>query len=259
MLVLFAAGFLLAGAPPQDSDYTMQDGKTCGPTGSAAKAEVKELNLHKNQIGAPTADDIDTDVTLAAMLAPGDDEGRFDATKAARIVGFVMDVKVGGVETCNCKSTNPIDRDTHIELAAAPGAPNNQRVIVEVAPRLRKQMKDNGVDWTTLALQSHGPGGIKGKWVEVTGWLLFDLEHTDAAENTSPGNPGNWRATCWEIHPITEMAVLDGPPDNHIAISPAILRVMQQAHANQLARNPIRREAVNKRNELNREKYDEDR
>jgi hypothetical protein len=259
ILGLCATGFVLVGALPEGSDYTMQDGKTCGQTGTAVKKEVKALNLRKNQFGAPTADDIDTDVTLAAMLAPGEDEDRFDATKAARIVGFVMDVKVGGVETCNCKATNPIDRDTHIELAAAPGAPNNQRMIAEVTPRLRKQMKDKGVDWTTHTLQSHGKGGIKGKWVEVTGWLLFDFEHTDKAENSSPGNPANWRATCWEVHPITEIAVLGGPPANHHALAPATLRVMQEAHARQVARSPTRRDAIEKRNKRNREMYDEDR
>jgi hypothetical protein len=95
--------------------------------------------------------------------------------------------------------------------------------------------------------------------VEVTGWLLFDIEHTDGAENSSPGKPGNWRATCWEIHPITEIAVLDGPPATHHALAPATLRVMHEAHAKQFARNPTRRDAVEKRNKLNREKYDEDR
>ena len=258
VLALFAAGVVFGGAAQDGADYTMQNGKTCGPTGSAVKAEVKALNVRKNQFGMPTADDIDTDVTLTAMLAPGEDEDRFDATKAARIVGLVMDVKVGGIETCNCKATNPIDRDTHIELAAAPGAPNNQRVIVEVTPRFRQQMKDKDIDWKTLTLQSHGAAGIKGKWVEVTGWLLFDIEHTDGAENSSPGKPGNWRATCWEIHPITELTVLDGPPANHHAIEPATLRVMHEAHAKQLARNTSRRDAVEKRNKLNREKFDED-
>ena len=91
--------------------------------------------------------------------APGEDEDRFDPAKAARIVGFVMDVKVGGVETCNCKATNPLDRDTHIELAAAPGAPNNQRVIVEVSPRFRQQMKDKGecYAWAQQHAASHPP------------------------------------------------------------------------------------------------------
>jgi hypothetical protein len=258
-VTLLASGIVLAASTQEDPTYKMQDGKTCGATGTAVKAEVKTLNIRKNQFGSPTADDIDTDVTLAALVTPGEDEDRFDATKAARIVGFVVDVKVGGVETCNCKATNPIDRDTHIELAVTPDAPNNQRVIVEVTPRLRQHMKSTGVDWTTLTLQSHGDGGIKGKWVEVTGWLLFDSEHTDAAENTSPGNPTNWRATCWEIHPITDIRVLDGPPANHQSVAPATLRTMQGVHAKQAARNPSRREAIEKRNKLNRENFSEDR
>src|SRR5882762_7288790 len=96
-LTLLASGVVVAASTQEDPPYTMLNGKTCGATGTAVRAEVKALNIRKNQAGAPTADDIDTDVTLAGMVAPGEDEDRFDATKAARVVGFVMDVKVGGV------------------------------------------------------------------------------------------------------------------------------------------------------------------
>ena len=33
------------------------------------------------------------------MLAPGDDRGRWSEGRAATVVGYVRDVKVGGVET----------------------------------------------------------------------------------------------------------------------------------------------------------------
>jgi len=249
----------VGGQPDADDIYTMSNGKTCSREGSAVKPEVRVLNRLKNRFESPTVDDIDSDVSLATLLAPGEDEKRFDSAKAARLVGFVVDVKVGGNETCNCKATDPIDRDTHIELALAPGAPPNQRVIVEVTPRFRKQMRekegDARADWRTLTLQSHGNGGIKGKWVEITGWLLFDIEHTDAAENTSPGNPKNWRATCWEIHPVTQISVLGGPPANFVAVEPSALRTLQQAHVMHVGRDKTRHDEIEARNKRNRDLF----
>ncbi len=254
---------MLGAATLRDDAYLMSNGQACPLDGTAKKEDLKVLNRDKSRSEAPTADDIDPDVTLAAMLAPGEDETRFDQKRAASVVGFVVNVKVGGVETCNCKATTPIDRDTHIELALAPDAPENQRVIVEVTPRIRLQVKNKFRDdepktWTTLALQSHGTSGIKGKWVEVTGWMLFDAEHTDAAENSSPGNPKNWRATCWEIHPVTDIRILDGPPQNTPALAPNTLRLMHAAHTQQVGRDKARRDFIAARNKANREKYAED-
>ena len=246
---LAAALALFAGQAP-DENYTLTTGKSCGPEGSTSKPDVKTLNRQKNRFQAPTVDDIDTDVSLAAMLAPGEDQNRFDPARAARIVGFVVDAKPGRKETCNCGATDPIDRDTHIEIGLAPDAPKTQRVIVEVTPRLRKLMREKpeSVDWRTLTLQSHGDKGIKGKWVEVTGWLFFDAEHTNAAENTSPGTTDNWRATCWEIHPITDITVLDGPPASTPALPPSTLAVLQHAHVLTVRRNKTRRDFIDARN-----------
>ena len=43
------------------------------------------------------------------------------------------------------------------------------------------------------------------------GWLFFDSEHTNAAENTNPGNASNWRATAWELHPVTSFSIVPKP------------------------------------------------
>ena len=254
---------MLGAAALQDDAYLMSNGQSCPLDGTAKNNDLKTLNQDKSRSKAPTADDIDTDVTLAAMLAPGEDETRFDQRRAASVVGFVVNVKVGGVETCNCKATNPIDRDTHIELALSPDAPTNQRVIVEVTPRLRLQAKnkppaDEPKVWTTLALSSHGVSGIKGKWVEVTGWMLFDAEHTNAAENTTPGNPANWRATCWEIHPVTDIRILDGAPESTPLLAPNTLRIMHSAHAMQVGRDKSRSDFIAARNKANLAKFEED-
>jgi hypothetical protein len=244
--VLVVATVLVTAADqvPNQDVFRQSDGTMCGMEGTATGPDAKALDRLKNRWkNAPAAEDIDTNVSLAAMLAPGEDENRFDSAKGAQVSGFVIDVKVGGKETCNCKATAPIDRDTHIELALANDAPKNQRVIAEVTPRLRAQMKAKDVDWTTDALRA----AIKGKWVKVTGLLLFDSMHFGEAENTNPGGANNWRATCWEIHPITSLEVLDSRPPGTTELPAVVLKEFHRAHVLQLQRAPERREALENR------------
>jgi hypothetical protein len=236
---------LLALSSAKDNVYILQDGTKCPPEGTATSDAGKALNLLKNRVDAPEDGKIDPEVSLTAMLAPGNDISRFDARKGARIIGFVVDVKPGGkAETCNCGAKKLIDMDTHIELGIADKVPTIQRVIVEVTPRLRKQMKDKGEDWSTPTLQKK----IKGKWVEVTGWLMFDTMHVDGAENTNPGGDMNWRATCWEIHPITGLKVLAEPPDALAKLKPDALKALVSARAEHVGRDPKTKQAIDKRN-----------
>ena len=41
---------------------------------------------------------------------------------------------------------------------------------------------------------------------------MYDREHQDNALNTHRGGGKIWRATVWEIHPVTAMRVLPVPP-----------------------------------------------
>lgn len=179
--------------------------KGCGMEGDARAANVRALNRLKNRYTEPPS--INPGITLEAILAPGDDRTRWKTRDGAEVVGYVADVKVGGVETCNCHARAPIDRDTHIELCLHPMDGNERRVIVEVTPRWRAMMAAKGLDWTTDGLRR----AFLGRWVRVRGWMLFDAEHKTQAENTAPGNPRNWRATAWEIHPVTSIEVTTRP------------------------------------------------
>ena len=179
----------------------------CPVEGDARVPSVRALNILKRRMSVPG--DIDSAVSLAAMLAPGDDTGRFDARKGATVEGYVADVKVGGVESVNCHTHDPAYRDTHIELTLDPlHDAGSKHVIVEVTPQWRATMAAEGIDWDTPALRAT----LRGHWVRVTGWLLFDVEHADAAANTAPDAPHLWRATVWELHPVTSIEVLPGQP-----------------------------------------------
>ena len=193
-----------ASAPQQDLERL--DG--CGLEGDATNPAVQELNRLKNRTGAPEPQQIDSRVSLAAMLEPGNDRSRWNDSRAAEITGYVWDVKVGGVETVNCRASDPRHRDTHIELVLDPmDSSASHRVIVEVTPRMRVIAERRGADWSTNALRDH----FQGRWARVRGWLLFDAEHRDQALNTAPSRPRDWRATAWEIHPVTSIEVVDRP------------------------------------------------
>jgi hypothetical protein len=46
---------------------------------------------------------------------------------------------------------------------------------------------------------------------DTSGWMTFDSQHANAAENTKPGGANNWRATAWEIHPVTDIQIAQAP------------------------------------------------
>jgi esterase/lipase superfamily enzyme len=244
---------LVSLAPTEgNQDVVTLNGQDCGLEGTAVSEAGKDLNRHKNRYQTPADTDINPDVSLPALLAPGNDVNRFDPEKAAKVRGYVLDVKAGGKETCNCEATDPNEKDTHIELGLAADAPPNQRVIVEVTPRLRLQMKKNHIDWTTPALHQQ----IQGKWIEVTGWMLFDTPHIKEAENTNPGNLSNWRATCWEIHPVTSITILDKPAVEATESPTAGLRALHRLHAQQIAGRPDAKNALEKLHNSSLAKFD---
>jgi hypothetical protein len=190
--------------------YNAEDSSDCDVEGNAVSKEVKALNRLKNRATFPDSIDFDNTITLEKLIEKGNDKYRWHSAKAARIRGYVANVKPGGIETCNCKNKNIDDRDTHIELIINPNDnEETKRFIIEVTPRIRKMMKSKGFDWSTRALRDD----YLGRFVEIEGWLMFDSEHESQAENTNPGRGRNWRATAWEIHPITKITKLDRNPN----------------------------------------------
>ncbi len=177
--------------------------------GNAKKNNVKALNRLKNRYNNPNSSDFNTRVSLSSLLQTSDDTERFTTDKAVTIEGYVFKVKAGGKETCNC--TTAVDRykDIHIELVADYNhAGENDRVVVEVTPRLKRQIFNQlGIaSITTRNLKN----AIEGRTIRVKGWLFFDEEHTENAYNTNPDNvENNWRATCWELHPVTSIEIIE--------------------------------------------------
>lgn len=179
---------------------------SCPLTGDARRQSVQDLNVLKRRMSVPSASDLDASATLTAVLAPGDDTERWDTHRGATFEGYVVGVLKGGVESVNCHTHDPAYRDTHIELALSPDETDKDKfVVVEVTPQVRQKMAAQGVDWSTETLKHT----LMHHKVRITGWLLFDEEHKANAANTNPGGSDVWRATVWEIHPITAIEVLE--------------------------------------------------
>jgi hypothetical protein len=177
----------------------------CGLNGSPAPPIVQQLNYMKNRSSSPKIKDIKPSITLDDVLAAGKDTNRWSDNSAAEIEGFVFDVKPGGIESTNCRAQDLADRDTHIEIVRSlDDSGPTRRMIVEVTPRLRAIALARGLDWSTHALQT-----LIGHRVKIRGWMLFDFEHVDESANTAPKKRDNWRATAWEIHPVTDITALN--------------------------------------------------
>ena len=174
----------------------------CPVCGAAITQEVREFARLKNRSAPPQPSDFDGRVALEELLRPGDDRARWSEGRAGAVEGYVVEVGEGGIEAANCYSL--MRRDTHIHVAARPDAPPRERVVVEVTPRMREWAAGRGLDWSPAALRRELPG----RWCRFEGWLLFDREHADESENTRPGRERNWRATAWELHPVTRIEVL---------------------------------------------------
>jgi hypothetical protein len=172
------------------------------PNGISFSAPRHTLNKLKNRTMLPEQADFDHRVTLDALLHPGDDTGRWSVASAARVEGYVVAVRDGSIESANCYSL--FERDTHISVALSKDAPPRERLEVEVTPRMRQWARRQGWDWSTGGLSNE----LTGRWCQFEGWLLFDTGHDEEAESTNPGGVKNWRATAWELHPVTSIKVI---------------------------------------------------
>ena len=174
----------------------------CPAAGIAITSRQRELHRLKNRTALPQAADFDPRVTLDALLQRGDDRDRWSTDRAARVQGLVIDVAYAGSEAANC--FHPCRRDIHILITSRPEAPKNEHVVLEVTPQFGDWAAAQGIDWSERTLQAQ----LVGHWCEFEGWLYFDAGHAEESENIAPGNPENWRATAWEVHPVTKITVI---------------------------------------------------
>jgi hypothetical protein len=167
----------------------------CPTSGVAVTSQRREFQQQKNRTALPLQSDFDPRVTIETLLQPGDDQSRWVASRAATLEGYVVSISSGPLEAANCFCR----RDIHIMLAPRSDSPAREQVVLEVTPRL-----ETTKEWSLEKLTRE----LTGHRVRFEGWLFFDALHAGESENTTPGRANNWRATAWEVHPVTKIEIL---------------------------------------------------
>ena len=170
---------------------------------------TKALNVQKNR--DEPAEDVRV-LKVTDIRKPSNND-TFTPDTAVEVVGYVANLVPGGFrESCNCGRMEL--RDIHINIVATPQERSREKryVVVEITPRWQEKfgMDADHYDQMVADLRQE----IEHKWVRFRGWLMYDFQHEGESESTAPGRAGNWRATPWEVHPVTHYEVLPGPPSN---------------------------------------------
>jgi hypothetical protein len=227
--------------PPIDTlSILVQGGAlSCGPNGDGGDTET---NHRKNREDVPQQSHLVTVDAIRALndtalwrhgdssrtvWTPGDRalvtpyegialtvEGFFNIVKPQKTAPPKPRKKVG--ETTNCHSWEEADTDWHVSLVASPNETEEEGVVVEPTPRTKRM----NPGWVASAMQAlavrqsaHAtPHPEKAKQIRVTGFLMLDPAHTNHIRGGCASLPTCkdttfFRATLWELHPVTRIEV----------------------------------------------------
>jgi hypothetical protein len=120
-------------------------------------------------------------------------------------------------ESTNCHAWAEVDTDWHIALVADPGEREEQSVVIEPTPRFKRRNAGWTVDKARSIAVRRTPSGNRNEGaaqrVRVTGYLMLDPAHPTHIRGTCTSNCASrtfYRATLWEIHPVSRIEVLRG-------------------------------------------------
>lgn len=200
LCLIFSISAYSQKPPPFDGCQPEGSGKVTAQNPQGTLSPPKQaLNLLKNRNKAPAL--IDHTITLERIMKPSEDK-KFKDTEGAQIVGFVAKVKAGEPkETCNCSRDDIADIHIDVVLKEADKKTSSKFMIVEITPRFQDKLGD-------LASVK---AAIEGQWVQFTGWMMDDVVHKANAKNSNPNGKAIWRATSWELHPVTALKVVPAP------------------------------------------------
>jgi hypothetical protein len=144
-----------------------------------------------------------------------------------QLTGYLVLAYAGPPETTNCGSSD--FHDWHLEifekpLDHAPGPGDPTPIVCEISPRTQNAIYRDNIRIRDLTAFFRRPDmecdstGHKARKIRVTGFLLWDDEHNQAADvgttirTVKPNKLHNpWRSAAWEIHPAFKIEALEGP------------------------------------------------
>ena len=168
----------------------------CPPEGSATDDKHKTLNIHKNaSTEAPSGTPDNWDIESVIGAPKHEDSTDFTVGSYVALKGFLVSFQEEGGESCNCGLAVAAEKtgDVHMYIGLTAGAPKTECVIVEITPDFKRLHPDYE---QMLNAKTQ---------VTVSGYLLYDIEHTAQSMNTCKSCTKTWRKTCWEIHPIVSI------------------------------------------------------
>jgi hypothetical protein len=137
------------------------------------------------------------------------------------VLGYLYYAESTGAEACNCRLTDPADTDVHIGIGFDPmlaerirtnaftvtgsghtDAAKRTSIVVEMTPHYRARFHPT---WTRDKVAA-----LKGRRVKVVGQLLVDADHNEAKQDCAfphAVTASCWRASTWELHPVTQFFV----------------------------------------------------
>jgi hypothetical protein len=166
-----------------------------------------ETNRRKNRKDVPTSYNPVTFSALKSLSYPEASTNRKNWTAAqtaaiepfegvaVSVAGFIVAVKKqsgGSGEATNCHFSQTNFVDVHVALVENIGDGEKESVVVEPTPRFYAAHPT--WVWSQLKALDDSPDLVR-----ISGWTLLDPVHK--------GHLGKYRATLWEIHPITKIEV----------------------------------------------------
>ena len=179
--------------------------KPCPATGDNKAVKFQQLDSLKNRHANGGSFIFVIDINRFLALPQADstsDLNRFSNKMFARIDGYIVKVKWGGAETCECHSKDSSQLDIHIMVAKDKDHIRPEDCMVWEINRFNRA--DNPL-LSYAYVQS-----LTGQEVTGVGWLFADIEHKQNAENSNPFNPRCERATVWELHSMSSIKKKDG-------------------------------------------------
>ena len=170
-------------------------GQVCPPEGTGKNAKEKHANTLKNRSVIVNKARIPMTLSLDSVLVIGQDSARFRDSNYVVMDGFVVEFKSGESESCNCNSVEEKNHDIHIYVGKTPDAKKENCMICEITPPYKNSVHPD-------------VKSMVGQRVVVEGFLFYDAEHKGNAKNTCKRCTNTWRATVWEIHPVTLLEVV---------------------------------------------------
>jgi hypothetical protein len=123
---------------------------------------------------------------------------RREAQRAVSLEGYIAEVRQ--VHDGPTYGEWPWEGDLHLHLRDRPQSqcfppgPRGNQIVTEVTPYFQPPR----TGWSEATLRDLCNRQVR---VRISGWLLHDYQHAEGSSR--------WRATLWEIHPVTRIEVWD--------------------------------------------------